>query len=172
MKTLVIACALGTVAISPAFGAERAAARLIGTDGKEVGSVLLEQTPSGVLLTASATGLSAGVHAFHIHETGQCDPADGFKSAGGHYAPGGSEHGFKAEGGPHAGDLPNVHVGEDGILEAEYFTDRVSLRDDAEATVFDDDGSAFVIHSDDDDYQSQPSGAAGDRIACGVIEAQ
>jgi Cu-Zn family superoxide dismutase len=80
------------------------------------------------------------------------------------------EHGVMAEGGPHPGDFPNVHVEENGVLQAEFFTDRLSMEEGGENTLFDEDGSAVVIHADPDDYSSQPSGEAGDRLACGVVE--
>lgn len=138
--------------------------------GKEMGSVVLDQTPAGnVLVSVSMTGVTPGWHALHIHETGSCDAASGFKSAGGHLA-GTANHGL-VEGGPHPGDLPNQFVGEDGILNAEIFAvGSLSLAGDTDGVIFDADGSAFIMHAGKDDYTSQPSGAAGDMVACGVIE--
>jgi superoxide dismutase, Cu-Zn family len=75
-----------------------------------------------------------------------------------------------AENGPHAGDLPNVHVGQDGLLKVEFFTERLSLAEGAANPLKDADGSAIVIHAGPDDYASDPSGNSGDRLACGVIE--
>lgn len=144
-----------------------ASANLQGTDGTELGSVQLEQTPNGVLLTLDLNELPAGVHGFHIHETGQCQPD--FQAAGGHFAKG-MKHGLKVEGGPHPGDMPNIHVDEDGSLSQEVFNSRISLDEGDDGYLFDEDGSAIMIHSGADDYESQPSGDAGDRIACGVIE--
>lgn len=143
---------------------------MINAEENEVGTVTIAATPSGMLhVIVEMTDLPPGAHGFHIHETGQCDPAGGFESAGGHYT-GNHEHGVLAEGGPHAGDFPNVHVGQDRILKAEFFTDRVSLAEGGENPLRDADGSAIVVHADPDDYSSQPSGEAGDRLACGVIE--
>jgi Cu-Zn family superoxide dismutase len=104
-----------------------------------------------------------------IHQTGRCDPKDGFKSAGDHYAGERQKHGFKVEGGPHAGDMMNKFVGSDGKLRAHVINTRVTLADGGN-TLFDDDGSALILHAKGDDYSSQPSGNAGDRIACAVIE--
>jgi Cu-Zn family superoxide dismutase len=70
--------------------------------------------------------------------------------------------------GPHAGDLPNVHVPEDGKLEFEFLIDRVTLRE-GKSSLLDPDGAALVLHAGADDYKTDPSGGAGDRIACGVI---
>jgi len=110
------------------------------------------------------------VHGFHIHETGACDASTGFKSANGHLA-GDMKHGLVA-GGPHPGDLPNVHVHADGKLDVEFFHAGPDFQDKSwfdAVGLFDDDGSAMVMHGGADDYESQPSGAAGPRIACGVI---
>jgi Cu-Zn family superoxide dismutase len=133
-------------------------------NGNTVGAVLLSETPNGVLLHARLAGLPAGVHALHLHEIGACEPP--FDSAGGHLtAEEANAHGYLREDGPHLGDMPNIHVPQTGHLEVEVMT-RVS---DMETQVFDSDGAALVIHEGADDYQSQPSGAAGPRIACGVI---
>ena len=142
-----------------------ATATFVNLNGQNVGSANIRMTPSGkVLVTASANGLTQGWHAFHVHETGECDPATEFKSAGGHLAAG-KEHGVLVEGGPHPGDMPNQMVQEDGLFVAEVFNDALT-----EDLLFDADGSAIMIHSGRDDYQSQPSGDAGGRIACGVLE--
>jgi len=127
---------------------------------------MLRETPNGVLVYASFTGLPPGSHAFHFHETGQCEPP--FKSAGGHFNPDGSAHGFLVEEGPHAGDMPNIHVPTSGELAIENLSGVRALEPD----LLDDDGAAFIVHRGADDYTSQPSGAAGPRIACGVIEPQ
>ncbi|MFP4076883.1 MAG: superoxide dismutase family protein [Halochromatium sp.] len=134
-------------------------------DGNTVGAVLLSETPNGVLLHAQLGGLPSGVHAFHIHETGACEPP--FDSAGGHLtAKDANAHGYLRKDGPHLGDMPNIHIPENGELELEVMTEVT----DIDAQLFDDDGAALVIHEGADDYQSQPAGAAGQRIACGVIE--
>jgi len=145
-------------------------ATFINTDGEQIGTANLTESPNGVLISTDIRDLPEGVHAFHLHETGECDPATGFKSAGGHYAPAGNEHGFLEEGGPHAGDMPNQAVEANGVMQTDVFNPRVTLARGEPNTVFDDDGSAFVIHSGADDYTSQPAGAAGGRIACAVIE--
>jgi superoxide dismutase, Cu-Zn family len=170
MKFLIpVATVALLVAPSPLFAQEQSAsANMIDAEEREAGTVTLNQTKSGfVHIIVEMTGLPAGPHGFHIHETGECDPSGGFESAGGHLA-GDREHGINAEGGPHPGDFPNVHVGEDGVLKVEIFTDRVTLGE-GENPLFDEDGSAVMVHSGADDYESQPSGDAGDRIACGVV---
>lgn len=149
---------------------DTAMAAMQDREGNSVGEVTLKQTPNGVLLTAKLTKLPEGVHAFHVHEVGECEPP--FQSAGGHYNPDDKQHGFVVEGGPHAGDMPNIHVPASGKLTIEVFNPRISLAEEAANTVFDEDGSTIIIHRDADDYESQPAGAAGPRIACGVIDRQ
>jgi Cu-Zn family superoxide dismutase len=158
---LVVAATLaGSAAI-----AQDATATLQDPAGDEVGTATLTATASGMtLVVVEATGIPEGQHGVHVHETGDCSAAD-FGSAGGHLA-GDADHGVMAEGGPHPGDMPNAHVQGDGVLAVEVFMSDLPLDD----LVFDADGSAVIIHSGADDYASQPSGAAGDRIACGVIE--
>ena len=146
--------------------AQSATAELINADGEKIGTVELNQLAQGVHIFAQAEKLPAGVHAFHIHAVGKCEPP--FKSAGGHFNPTGAKHGWNSSEGPHAGDLPNVHVQDDGVLAIEYFTAAVTLGE-GETSLFDEDGSAIVMHEGADDYQSDPAGAAGPRIACGVI---
>lgn len=140
---------------------------MIGADGNEIGRATFTGTQDGVLVEADIAGLSdVGWHGFHIHETGECDAAGGFESAGGHFAPGGNAHGYLAEGGPHAGDMPNQYVSQEGLLRAEVFNSNVTL-DEGETGIR---GRAVMVHQGADDYQSQPSGGAGTRVACGVIE--
>jgi len=157
-------------AFAASAAAQTAGGQFVNRDGREIGSVTIETTSSGMLLAkAQATGIPAGSHGFHIHETGACDPSTGFESAGGHLA-GERQHGVMHEGGPHPGDFPNVHTGEDGILRVEFFTDRLALM--GEGSILEGDGAAVVVHASPDDYSSQPSGKAGDRIACAVLSAQ
>lgn len=138
-------------------------------DGNKVAEATLTDEDDGVNIKLIGEGFSEnGEHAFHIHEKGICEPDD-FESAGGHYNPTDKEHGKESEDGPHAGDFDNIEANEEGEVDVEFVTDQISLDEEAENTVFTEDGTSFVIHADPDDYKSQPSGDAGDRIACGVI---
>ena len=140
-------------------------------DATVVGRATLTALPGGgVHIDARFDGLSPGTHGFHLHETGSCDASTDFKSAGGHIAAG-REHGFLVEGGPHPGDMPNVHVPESGSLHVEIVNTLVSLETEGDGALLDSDGSALMVHSDADDYTSQPGGKAGDRIACAEIPA-
>jgi Cu-Zn family superoxide dismutase len=150
-------------------GAKTQTVALVGAQGQTLGMASLEQTPAGVLISVSASGIGEGEHAFHVHEKGLCDPAGGFASAGGHFAPGGTAHGYRDAKGHHAGDMPNLFAGADGKVRAQVLNQAVSLSGTGEGALFDADGSALVIHAGPDDYASQPAGAAGGRIACAVI---
>jgi len=163
--TLVLALAAMALA-SPAVAADTASAVLKDAQGAEVGRATLTTTPSGVLISLDLTALPPGDHAFHIHATGKCEPPD-FKSAGPHFNPDQTKHGLMNPEGPHAGDMPNLHVPEGGKLKIEVLNPTVTLS--AESALLDADGAALVIHAGADDYQTDPAGNAGDRIACGVI---
>ncbi|MEK3797149.1 superoxide dismutase family protein [Peribacillus sp. FSL H8-0477] len=147
---------------------EKITVDLNNAEGDEVGKVNLEETDGGVRILLDAANLPKGTHAIHIHETGACEKPD-FESAGGHFNPTNASHGTEHEKGAHAGDLPNIEVADDGTIKEELLAKGVTLKMDQENTLFDSDGSALVIHEKADDYKSQPSGDAGDRIACGEI---
>jgi Cu-Zn family superoxide dismutase len=145
---------------------DTASAVLKDASGKDVGKATLTVAPSGVLVNLDLAAVPAGEHAFHIHAVGKCEPPD-FKSAGPHFNPDETKHGLLNPEGPHAGDMPNLHVPADGKLQVEILDPAVTLS--AEAALLDADGAALVIHAAADDYKTDPAGNAGDRIACGVI---
>jgi len=157
----------GTLSLAaPALAVDTASAVLKDASGKEVGAATFTVTPSGVLISLDLTAVPPGEHGFHVHTTGKCQPPD-FKSAGPHFNPDQTKHGFMTPEGPHAGDLPNLHVPADGKLQVEVLEPNVTLS--GEAPLLDADGSALVIHAGADDYKTDPAGNSGDRIACGVI---
>jgi Cu-Zn family superoxide dismutase len=144
-----------------------ATAELKNPDGQTIGRARLADTPNGVLVTVELERAPAGEHAFHIHETGRCDPPT-FESAGGHFNPTQARHGFLDPKGPHRGDLPNIHVPSSGQLDFEYIASGVTLSAGG-GSLLDQDGSALVMHAKPDDYRTDPAGAAGDRVGCAVI---
>jgi superoxide dismutase, Cu-Zn family len=139
-----------------------ATAEMRNLEGQPVGQVQLRETPHGLIVTAEFNGLPEGAHGFHIHAVGQCEPP--FQSAGGHFNPDGHQHGMANPEGKHAGDLPNIHVAASGAGAVEHFA--VGLTLDA---LFGEGGAAIVVHAGTDDHTTDPTGNAGDRIACGVI---
>ena len=136
---------------------------LVGPAGQALGSVRMWETPGGVTFRIGAAGLPHGLHGVHVHGVGRCE-GPGFASAGPHWNPAGMKHGFNAPAGPHGGDLPNVTVAANGVLQ-----EAVTLPGASFASLLDADGSALVIHARADDYVTDPSGNSGDRIACAVI---
>lgn len=146
-----------------------ATAVLMDGSGRGVGEARLQQTRHGVLLRLDLKNATPGVHGFHIHEVGRCD-APSFESAGGHFSPETRDHGFVNPSGPHAGDLPNIFVPSSKELSIEYLIPNLTL-DPGPRSLLDANGSAIVIHADQDDYFSDPAGHAGDRLACGAIVA-
>jgi Cu-Zn family superoxide dismutase len=137
---------------------------LAAGDGTQLGNVSVSATPSGhALVLVNAEGFAEGTYGIHIHQVGVCE-GPGFESAGEHIG-GGDEHGVFTDTGPHPGDLPNAVVGPDQQMALEAFA--IALTMDQ---VFDEDGSAFIVHSSPDDYTTQPGGNSGERIACAVLE--
>lgn len=146
----------------------------INNEGNEIGTVSMNETEGGVIMYITVDGLTPNSeHAMHVHETGDCSPQESFKNAGGHYNPFGKAHGMMHPEGFHAGDMPNLRPNPSGHIEVKVINQYVTLNKkdtDGRATLFDKDGSAIIIHAKADDHKSQPSGAAGDRIACAVID--
>lgn len=157
--------AAGTLGAAAQEEMTRATAKLTTADGMPAGNVEFTGGPNGVVVEVLAVGLAPGQHAIHLHETGSCAPD--FSAAGGHYAPMGKSHGFLSPNGPHAGDLPNVTVSVDGAATAQFFNPRVRL-DDGETGLFDEDGTAVIVHELADTHGA--TAEFGQAVACGVIE--
>ncbi len=172
LKIVALAAAAGTLAglASPVFAQQAkdtAQANFVDRSGKEAGRAQITAGNDGVLFEVEVSGLEPRKWvALHIHETGTCDHAGGHDSAGGHFNPDGKEHGFAAANGPHAGDLPNQYVADDGVLRAQVYSAMVRL-DDAERGIR---GRALIVHAGSHYYRTDPTGGAGDRLACAVIE--
>ena len=156
----------GAAPVSASSAGTTARADLCDLQGALVGTASLQQTPHGVLLTAEIANLPPGTHAIHFHAVGRCEPP--FATAGAHFNPSSRQHGFRNEMGAHAGDLPNVHVPSSGATRIDHMARDVSLGTTGNG-LLDADGTAIVVHALADDYRTDPSGASGDRIACGVV---
>jgi len=160
MRRLASIAAAGLLLSAPAAAAS---ANLVDSRGRQIGRVELAQLPQAVLIRVEASGLPAGWHGLHLHRVGLCAGPD-FRSADVHFDPDNRRHGHGADGGPHAGDLPNLHVTANGEAKVEFFAVGFTLDG-----LLDSDGAALVIHAAPDDYRSHPSGESGDRIACAEI---
>jgi Cu-Zn family superoxide dismutase len=134
---------------------------------KVAGSIALRATPKGLQLRGSISGLKPNAeHAFHVHEKGDCSAPDAM-SSGPHFNPAGAAHGRYGSGAAHhAGDMPNIRADASGVAKISLTIEGLTLGDANGADVR---GRALVIHRDPDDYQSQPAGNAGPRIACAEI---
>ncbi len=137
--------------------------------GDQVGDLNLTQEADGVKVVLNLTKLKPGIYAVHFHENGVCKGPD-FKSAGDHFNPTKAKHGMNTPGGPHAGDMPNVEVKEqDGVGHLELVNKMVTLKPGPNS-LLKTGGTSIVVHAKPDDYKTQPSGGAGDRLACGEIK--
>lgn len=135
--------------------------------GEQIGEVRFTQLENGVQVEGSVSGLEPGMHGFHVHEFGECEGPD-FTSAGGHYNPGGHPHGAP-DSEPtqrHAGDFGNIEAGEDGVAQISFVDSVISLGGAMNDVI----GHALIVHFGEDDLESQPTGDAGGRAGCGIIE--
>jgi superoxide dismutase, Cu-Zn family len=136
--------------------------------GQSVGTVRVEDTPHGLLITPALTNLPPGVRGFHVHEEGSCAPLeeDGRMvpglAAGGHYDPAGTNTHRGPYGDGHLGDLPALYVDQDGRAALPVLAPRLKLADIK--------GRAMIIHAGGDNYTDTPEmGGGGERIACGIV---
>lgn len=160
---------LGACSHSPLEQQERVAiAKLKDASGASIGTATLLTRGGLILLHLELESLPSGTKAIHLHSTGQCQAPD-FNSAGGHLNPGGNSHGKLSGAGKHLGDLENIVIPNDGRVATELLVAQASS--DVLSQILDADGTAVVIHADPDDHASQPAGAAGPRIVCGVLVA-
>jgi len=156
--------ATDTPAVSTASGATITLAPASGS--LVSGKLTALPITGGVHITGEVGGLSRGsTHAIHIHEKGDCSAADA-TSAGGHFNPSQQAHGRAGSGPHHGGDMDNIVADANGVARVDVRALDVSLGGGAG----DIGGRAVVVHAMPDDYRTQPTGNAGGRIACGVIQ--
>ncbi|BEM77471.1 superoxide dismutase [Cu-Zn] [Serratia marcescens] len=139
--------------------------------GQDIGKVVISETPYGLLFTPNLKALPAGVHGFHVHEKGSCEPGmkDGKAvaalAAGGHFDPQktGKHLGPYADG--HLGDLPAIYVTADGMANYPVLAPRLKKISEIE-------GKALMVHAGGDNHSDHPLplGGGGERFACGVIK--
>ncbi len=136
-------------------------------DGTSAGNAQIFASETRIVISAAFFRLPAGPHAVHLHTVGKCDGPD-FKTAGGHLNPGQNLHGSADGKAGHLGDLPNVTISSAGTATYEAVIE--GPKADILADIFDEDGTSLMVHEGPDDYRTDPSGAAGSRIACGVLK--
>lgn len=167
------------VAKTPVPGLERATAtaRLVTPEGAPAGNAVLTETAAGVEVAIQVQGLSPGKHGFHIHANGACSPGPdattgqtiAFGGAGGHFDPGmAKKHGHPGQPSheAHAGELPNITVGDDGRGSVRFVNANVSLTPGKTSVV----GRSLVVHEKEDDYTTNPAGNSGGRLLCGLVQ--
>jgi Cu-Zn family superoxide dismutase len=145
---------------------QRAICTLSPTQGSTVsGTVTFAKVAEGVRVVADVQGLTKGKHGFHIHEFGDCSSPDG-NSAGSHFNPHSKNHGSPDADNRHAGDMGNIEVDANGKGHLEYLDKSIELEGSGSII-----GKSVIVHANEDDLKTQPTGNAGGRLACGVIEA-
>jgi Cu-Zn family superoxide dismutase len=143
---------------------------ILDSHGAAAGYATFETVKKGVKVKIVLENLPFGPHGVHIHQNAVCEAPD-FKSAGGHFNPDGKQHGYMNAMGHHNGDLPDsISVGEDHKGEATFVLTSISLDPAAPNSLFLNGGTSIVVHEKADDEKTDPSGASGNRIACGVIK--
>ncbi len=146
----------------------RATAQLQPTKGnKTSGEATFEQMGDKVRVVVSVQGLKPGQeHGMHIHEVGDCSSGDGMSTKG-HFNPFSRAHGHHGSAERHAGDLPSLSANKEGRANVQVDLDMITLIPGPASII----GRGLIVHADPDDYKTQPTGNAGARIACGVIQA-
>lgn len=124
-----------------------------------------DRSTGGVRVEVHIENAPPGVHGLHVHETGDCSAPDA-SSAGGHFNPGGMPHAAPSDTSRHAGDLGNITIEANGTGHLELVTDLLTVRPGPNSVV----GKAVIFHEKADDLKTQPTGDAGGRLGCGVVQ--
>jgi len=145
-----------------------ASATLAPTSGNTAsGTVTFAQMKNGMVeVTINLTGVPPGVHGFHIHDKGDC--GDNGNAAGGHFNPNSSPHGAPTDASHHAGDFGNIEADANGNVNESKMLHGITVTPGSTSVV----GHAVILHASPDDLKTQPTGNAGARIACGVVQAK
>jgi superoxide dismutase, Cu-Zn family len=168
-RKLLLSTAFVLTLSAPVLAQDMGTADFIDVEGNALGTLEIMDMDGGVHVMGDLTGLPEGEHGIHFHQVGECDYSGQFETAGDHFNPADRQHGLENPEGAHAGDLENITVAADGTVSVMLMSDLVSLAQDSDGYLFDEDGTALVIHAEADDQMTDPSGNSGDRIACAII---
>jgi len=148
-------------------GSSSAVADLAPTKGNTARGIVTFTTQGDRLhVVADVSGLTPGTHGFHVHEKGDCS-ADDAMSAGGHFNPTAKPHGNPSTAEHHAGDLPMLVADASGRAHFDADIEPATIGGSNDIA-----GKGVIVHKDPDDFQTQPTGNSGARVACGVIRRQ
>jgi superoxide dismutase, Cu-Zn family len=172
-QSLFFAVVVVLLAAMPVFAADLVVTVNLVNDqgiGNSIGTIAISEGPKGLLFTPKLTGLTPGLHGFHVHQNPDC--ASGTKdgkqipglAAGGHYDPAGSGKHEGYEGMGHLGDLPVLTVDADGTATTAVIAPRLKMSDVK--------ARSLMIHAGGDNYSDLPAplGGGGARVACGVVK--
>ncbi|SFV17133.1 superoxide dismutase, Cu-Zn family [Methylobacterium sp. 174MFSha1.1] len=178
MRIVMLAGALALGLAAPALAQDKPAdqaapttydAPIVNNKGETIGKIALRDGANTLVMrvTIQAGGLPPGWHGIHFHAVGSCADTDKFQESKAHVNHDNAKHGLLNAEGPDEGDLPNVYANADGSVNAEVSSDTPLT---GEGGLKDNDGSALIIHANEDDHATQPIGNAGARIGCAVIK--
>ncbi len=163
-------CVLAAPAVAEKHDKQVLVVPLKTSSGQDAGTATFKETKKNKLeIKLAFKNLPMGDHAVHIHQKALCDAPD-FKTAGGHFNPDAKQHGTMNPMGHHNGDLPqNVAVGGDGMAKATFTVDYLTMGTATANDILENGGTSIMVHEKPDDMKTDPTGNAGNRIACGVI---
>lgn len=135
-----------------------------------IGNITITESPYGLVFTPALTGLTPGIHGFHVHENPACGPKEkdgkmtAAMAAGGHYDPKATKQHGLPWGDGHLGDLPALAVNTDGTATNPVLAPRLKSLAQIKAR-------SLMIHAGGDNHADAPAplGGGGARMACGVI---